>query len=313
MTDERLPLVTIMGPTGVGKTDLAISLTKLVSSEIISVDSVQVYKGMDIGSGKASKDVLDRYPHKLVSFIDPWKSYSTALFILDASREINLCDRSNKVPLLVGGTMLYFRSLLSGISKMPEANQEVRDKISDRAKKYGWGLLHKELSEVDPESAERIHPNDSQRIQRALEVYKVSSKTMTEWRKRDKGSDLVKTKRVIQFAVEPKSRESLREDVKTRFLLMLEAGLVKEVEKLLDLKQMDPKKSSMKSVGYRQICDYLEGKSTYEEMIVKAVNATRQLAKRQMTWLRKWENLNWVSQDTETSLDLIQEKLRLIS
>ena len=313
MTDERLPLVTIMGPTGVGKTNLAISLTKLVSSEIISVDSVQVYKGMDIGSGKASKDVLDRYPHKLVSFIDPWKSYSTALFILDASREINLCDRSNKVPLLVGGTMLYFRSLLSGISRMPEANQEVRNKISDRAKKYGWGLLHKELSEVDPESAERIHPNDSQRIQRALEVYKVSSKTMTEWRKRDKRSDLVKTKRVIQFAVEPKSRESLREDVKTRFLLMLERGLVKEVEKLLDLKQMDLKKSSMKSVGYRQICDYLEGKSTYQEMIVKAVNATRQLAKRQMTWLRKWENLNWVSQDTETSLDLIQEKLRLIS
>ena len=313
MTDERLPLVTIMGPTGVGKTDLAISLTKLVSSEIISVDSVQVYKGMDIGSGKPAKDILVRHPHKLVSFIDPWKSYSTALFILDASREINLCDRSNKVPLLVGGTMLYFRSLLSGISRMPEANQEVRNKISDRAKKYGWGLLHKELSEVDPESAERIHPNDSQRIQRALEVYKVSSKTMTEWRKRDKGSDLVKTKRVIQFAVEPKSRESLREDVKTRFLLMLERGLVKEVEKLLDLKQMDLKKSSMKSVGYRQICDYLEGKSTYQEMIVKAVNATRQLAKRQMTWLRKWENLNWVSQDTETSLDLIQEKLRLIS
>ena len=313
MTDERLPLVTIMGPTGVGKTDLAISLTKLVSSEIISVDSVQVYKGMDIGSGKPAKDILVRHPHKLVSFIDPWKSYSTALFILDASREINLCDRSNKVPLLVGGTMLYFRSLLSGISRMPEANQDVRNEISDRAKKYGWGLLHKELSEVDPESAERIHPNDSQRIQRALEVYKVSSKTMTEWRKRDKGSDLVKTKRVIQFAVEPKSRESLREDVKTRFLLMLERGLVKEVEKLLDLKQMDLTKSSMKSVGYRQICDYLEGKSTYEEMIVKAVNATRQLAKRQMTWLRKWENLNWVSQDTETSLDLIQEKLRLIS
>ena len=313
MTDERLPLVTIMGPTGVGKTNLAISLTKLVSSEIISVDSVQVYKGMDIGSGKASKDVLDRYPHKLVSFIDPWKSYSTALFILDASREINLCDRSNKVPLLVGGTMLYFRSLLSGISRMPEANQEVRNKISDRAKKYGWGLLHKELSEVDPESAERIHPNDSQRIQRALEVYKVSSKTMTEWRKRDKGSDLVKTKRVIQFAVEPKSRESLREDVKTRFLLMLERGLVKEVEKLLDLKQMDLKKSSMKSVGYRQICDYLEGKSTYEEMTLKAVNATRQLAKRQMTWLRKWKNLHWVNQDTEGALELIQEKLRLIS
>ena len=311
--EQALPLITIMGPTGVGKTDLAISLSKLISSEIISVDSVQVYKGMDIGSGKPSKVILDRYPHKLVSFVDPWKTYSTGLFLLDATREIDLCDKSNKVPLLAGGTMLYFKSLLSGISRMPKANQEVRKEISDQAKEYGWEFLHKELITVDPESAKRIHPNDSQRIQRALEVYRVSAKTMTEWRKSDKGGDLLKSREVIQFAVNPKNRESLREDVKNRFLLMLEAGLVKEVEKLLDLKQMDLTKSSMKSVGYRQICDYLEGKSTYEEMIVKAVNATRQLAKRQMTWLRNWNNLNWVSQDTEEAIDSIQEKLRLTS
>ena len=165
--EQALPLITIMGPTGVGKTDLAISLSKLISSEIISVDSVQVYKGMDIGSGKPSKDILDRYPHKLVSFVDPWKTYSTALFVLDATREIDLCNKSNKVPLLVGGTMLYFRSLLSGISRMPEANQDVRNEISEQAKKYGWEFLHKELNTVDPESAKRIHPNDSQRVQRA--------------------------------------------------------------------------------------------------------------------------------------------------
>ena len=311
--EQALPLITIMGPTGVGKTDLAISLSKLISSEIISVDSVQVYKGMDIGSGKPSKGILDRHPHKLVSFVDPWKTYSTGLFLLDATREIDLCDKSNKVPLLAGGTMLYFKSLLSGISRMPKANQEVRKEISDQAKEYGWEFLHKELITVDPESAKRIHPNDSQRIQRALEVYRVSSKTMTEWRKSDKGGDLLKSREVIQFAVNPKNRESLREDVKNRFLLMLEAGLVKEVEKLLDLKQMDLTKSSMKSVGYRQICDYLEGKSTYEEMIVKAVYATRQLAKRHMTWLRNWNNLNWVSQDTEEAIDSIQEKLRLTS
>ena len=309
--EQALPLITIMGPTGVGKTDLAISLSTLISSEIISVDSVQVYKGMDIGSGKPSVGILDRYPHKLVSFVDPWKTYSTGLFLLDATREIDLCDKSNKVPLLAGGTMLYFKSLLSGISRMPKANQEVRKEISDQAKEYGWEFLHKELISVDPESAKRIHPNDSQRIQRALEVYRVSSKTMTEWRKSDKGGVLLKSREVIQFAVNPKNRESLREDVKNRFLLMLEAGLVKEVEKLLDLKQMDLTKSSMKSVGYKQICDYLEGKSTYEEMIVKAVNATRQLAKRQMTWLRNWNNLNWVSQDTEEAIDSIQEKLRL--
>ncbi len=300
-----------MGPTGVGKTDLAISLFKTVSLEIISVDSVQVYKGMDIGTGKPSKEILDNYPHNLLSFIDPWKSYSTALFINDATREIDLCDKSKKVPLLVGGTMLYFKSLLGGISRMPKADLNVRNELSSEAKELGWESLHKKLTEIDPESASRIHPNDSQRIQRALEVYLVSSKTMTEWRKRNQGSELVKSREVMQFAVEPESRESLRQDVKKRFLLMLEAGLVQEVERLLDLKQMDSKKSSMKSVGYRQICDYLEGKTAYEDMIVKAVNATRQLAKRQMTWLRGWKNLHWVSQDTKASVKLIEKKLRL--
>ena len=310
MTDEGLPLVTIMGPTGVGKTDLAISLSKAISSEIISVDSVQVYKGMDIGSGKPSKNILARYPHKLISFIDPWESYSTARFNLDATREIDLCDITNKVPMLVGGTMLYFRSLLSGISRMPKADQDVRNQLSYEAKKHGLGSLHKKLNEIDPESAERIHSNDSQRIQRALEVYLVSSKTMTEWRKRKKKSALSKSRDVIQFAIEPESIESLRQDVKKRFLLMLETGLVQEVEKLLDLKQMDSKKNSMKSVGYRQICDYLEGKTTYEEMVIKAVNATRQLAKRQMTWLRGWKNLHWVSHDIKVSVGVIEGKLR---
>ena len=308
---EKLPLVTIMGPTGVGKTNLAISLSKLIPSEIISVDSVQVYKGMDIGSGKPSNEILDKHPHKLLSFIDPWKPYSTALFINDAKRELDLCDKSKKVPLLVGGTMLYFRSLLGGISRMPKADQNVRNELSCEAKEHGWESLHKKLTEIDPESASRIHPNDSQRIQRALEVYLVSSKTMTEWRKRNQGSELVKSREVMQFAVEPESRESLRQDVKKRFLLMLEAGLVQEVERLLDLKQMDSKKSSMKSVGYRQICDYLEGKTAYEEMTVKAVNATRQLAKRQMTWLRGWKDLHWLSQDTKASVKLIEKKLRL--
>ena len=309
--EERLPLVTIMGPTGVGKTDLAISLFKTVPLEIISVDSVLVYKGIDIGSGKPSKEILGKYPQNLLSFIDPWKSYSTALFINDATREIELCDKSKKVPLLVGGTMLYFKSLLGGISRMPKADQNVRNELSCEAKERGWESLHKKLTEIDPESASRIHPNDSQRIHRALEVYLVSSKTMTEWRQRDQGSQLVKSREVMQFAIEPKSRESLRQDVKKRFLLMLKKGLVQEVERLLDLKQMNSNKGSLKSVGYRQICDYLEGKTAYEEMTVKAVNATRQLAKRQMTWLRGWKNLYWVSQDTKASVDLIEKKLRL--
>ena len=307
--EERLPLVTIMGPTGVGKTDLAISLSKTIPSEIISVDSVQIYKGMDIGSGKPPKEILDKHPHKLLSFIDPWRSYSTALFIIDAVKEIDLCNKSKKTPLLVGGTMLYFRSLLNGISRMPKADPNVRKELSNEAKKYGWNSLHKKLFQIDPESARRIHPNDSQRIQRALEIYLVSSKTMTEWLKRHQGNEILKSREVVQFAIEPKSRESLRQDVKKRFLLMLKKGLVQEVERLLDLKQMNSNKGSLKSVGYRQICEYLEGKSTYEEMILRAVNATRQLAKRQMTWLRGWKNLNWVSQDLNLSVKQINTKI----
>ena len=307
--EERLPLVTIMGPTGVGKTDLAISLSKTIPSEIISVDSVQIYKGMDIGSGKPPKEILDKHPHKLLSFIDPWRSYSTALFIIDAVKEIDLCNKSKTTPLLVGGTMLYFRSLLNGISRMPKADPNVRKELSNEAIKYGWNSLHKKLFQIDPESARRIHPNDSQRIQRALEVYLVSSKTMTEWLKRHQGNEILKSREVVQFAIEPKSRESLRQDVKKRFLLMLKKGLVQEVERLLDLKQMNSNKGSLKSVGYRQICEYLEGKSTYEEMILRAVNATRQLAKRQMTWLRGWKNLNWVSQDLNLSVKQINTKI----
>ena len=307
--EERLPLVTIMGPTGVGKTDLAISLSKTIPSEIISVDSVQIYKGMDIGSGKPPKEILDKHPHKLLSFIDPWRSYSTALFIIDAVKEIDLCNKSKTTPLLVGGTMLYFRSLLNGISRMPKADPNVRKELSNEAKKYGWNSLHKKLFQIDPESARRIHPNDSQRIQRALEIYLVSSKTMTEWLKRHQGNEILKSREVVQFAIEPKSRESLRQDVKKRFLLMLKKGLVQEVERLLDLKQMNSNKGSLKSVGYRQICEYLEGKSTYEEMILRAVNATRQLAKRQMTWLRGWKNLNWVSQDLNLSVKQINTKI----
>ena len=221
----------------------------------------------------------------------------------------DLCNKSKTTPLLVGGTMLYFRSLLNGISRMPKADPNVRKELSNEAKKYGWNSLHKKLFQIDPESARRIHPNDSQRIQRALEIYLVSSKTMTEWLKRHQGNEILKSREVVQFAIEPKSRESLRQDVKKRFLLMLKKGLVQEVERLLDLKQMNSNKGSLKSVGYRQICEYLEGKSTYEEMILRAVNATRQLAKRQMTWLRGWKNLNWVSQDLNLSVKQINTKI----
>tara|TARA_Y100000590_G_scaffold57290_2_gene60176 strand:+ start:1427 stop:2368 length:942 start_codon:yes stop_codon:yes gene_type:complete len=307
---ETLPIITIMGPTGVGKTELVIHLSKEVNLDIISVDSVQIYKGMHIGSGKPSREVLKNYPHKLLGFIDPWKTYSTALFVNDARKEIDYSSQSKKVPVLVGGTMLYFRSLLGGISRMPKADQNIRDEISREAEKTSWASLHKKLSSIDPDSAKRIHPNDKQRIQRALEVFMLSSRTMTEWRKRDKGDELLKSRQVLQFAVAPENRESLRKGVKKRFLSMLEAGLVEEVEGLLKLDQMDSKRISMKSVGYKQVCQYLEGEISYEEMIDKAVNATRQLAKRQMTWLKKWKDLEWLSQDMNESVKRIRTILR---
>lgn len=307
---ETLPIITIMGPTGVGKTELVIHLSKEVNLDIISVDSVQIYKGMHIGSGKPSREVLKNYPHKLLGFIDPWKTYSTALFVNDARKEIDYSSQSKKVPVLVGGTMLYFRSLLGGISRMPKADQNIRDEISREAEKTSWASLHKKLSSIDPDSAKRIHPNDKQRIQRALEVFMLSAMTMTEWRKRDKGDELLKSRQVLQFAVAPENRESLRKGVKKRFLSMLEAGLVEEVEGLLKLDQMDSKRISMKSVGYKQVCQYLEGEISYEEMIDKAVNATRQLAKRQMTWLKKWKDLEWLSQDMYESVKRIRTILR---
>ena len=308
---ERLPLITIMGPTGVGKTDLAISLSKTLPSEIISVDSVQVYKGMDIGSGKPSKEILDKHPHKLLSFIDPWKPYSTALFIIDATREIDLCNKSKKVSLLVGGTMLYFRSLLNGISSMPKADQNVRDEISMEAEKYGWASLHKKLEDLDPDSANRIHPNDSQRIQRALEVYMVSSRTMTEWRKRDRGNELLKSRKVLQFAVAPESREFLRMAIKKRFEKMLKEGFIEEVEQLLKMRGINSSLKSMRSVGYKQVCDYLEGKLSFEDMSFKALTATYQLAKRQMTWLRSWKEIIWIPAETPKEVSFVLKQINL--
>jgi tRNA dimethylallyltransferase len=309
---ERLPLVTIMGPTGVGKTDLAIALSREIESEIISVDSVQVYKKLEIGSGKPSKKTLLKYPHKLLSLIEPWEPYSTALFVIDSTKEIDLCYQSKKLPILVGGTMLYFRSLLNGISRMPQADQTIRSEIVKEAKKKGWEHLHERLSKIDPESALRIHSNDTQRIQRALEVYLISSKTMSEWRKGNKDGELLTSHDVLQFSIEPENREILRRDIKNRFLRMLEEGLVAEVERLLKIREMDSSKTSMRSVGYRQVCDYLADRISYEEMVTRAINASRQLAKRQMTWLRGWKNLNWITQDNEVSVDLIKKKLKIL-
>ena len=301
-----------MGPTGIGKTSLAFDLYDQLDVEIISVDSVQIYKDLDIGSGKPSKELLKKYPHKLINKIEPHQSYSSALFREEALSEICSASEQNKLPLLVGGTMLYFQSLFLGLSNMPETDPSIRKKITQQAESLGWEEMHRKLVDIDPESARRIHPNDTQRIQRALEVYESSFKTLTDWHKENKKEVNPKLSnfKIFQFAIQTEDRELHRENVASRFLSMLEAGLVNEVESILKIKKMNTKVSSMRSVGYRQVCEFLEGNISYDEMIFKGVTATRQLAKRQMTWLRSWKNLIWLS---ESSKDMSKEILHKVS
>jgi tRNA dimethylallyltransferase len=301
-----------MGPTGIGKTSLAFDLYDKLDVEIISVDSVQIYKNLDIGSGKPSKVLLKKYPHKLINKIEPYMSYSSALFREEALSEICTASEQNKLPLLVGGTMLYFQSLFLGLSNMPETDPTVRKKITQQAKLLGWEEMHRKLAGIDPESARRIHPNDTQRIQRALEVYESSLKTLTDWHKENKKEVNPKLSnfKIFQFAIQTEDRELHRKNVACRFQSMIEAGLVNEVESILKIKRMDTSVSSMRSVGYRQVCEFLEGNISYDEMIFKGVTATRQLAKRQMTWLRSWKNLIWLN---ESSQDMSQEVLDKVS
>ena len=301
-----------MGPTGIGKTSLAFDLYDKLDVEIISVDSVQIYKNLDIGSGKPSKVLLKKYPHKLINKIEPYKSYSSALFREEALSEICTASEQNKLPLLVGGTMLYFQSLFLGLSNMPETDPTVRKKITQQAKLLGWEEMHRKLAGIDPESARRIHPNDTQRIQRALEVYESSLKTLTDWHKENKKEVNPKLSnfKIFQFAIQTEDRELHRKNVACRFQSMIEAGLVNEVESILKIKKMNTNVSSMRSVGYRQVCEFLEGNISYDEMIFKGVTATRQLAKRQMTWLRSWKNLIWLS---ESSKDMSKEILHKVS
>ena len=300
-----------MGPTGIGKTNLAFDLYDKLDLEIISVDSVQIYKHLDIGSGKPSNEFLKKYPHKLINKIEPYDSYSTALFREEAANEIYSASKKNKLPLLVGGTMLYFQSLFSGLSNMPKTDPVVRKKIAKQAELLGWEVMHGKLSNIDPDSAKRIHPNDAQRIQRALEVYESSLRTLTEWHKENKKEVNPKllNYKIFQFAIETEDRESHRKKVAYRFQSMIDEGLVEEVEAILKIKGMNANASSMRSVGYRQVCEFLKGKISYDEMVFRGVIATRQLAKRQMTWLRSWKDLIWLN---ESSQDLSQDILNTV-
>ena len=290
---EHKPLaIFLMGPTASGKTDLAIQLRQQLPVEVISVDSALIYRGMDIGTAKPSKAELALAPHRLIDICDPAESYSAANFRTDALREMQEISAQGKIPLLVGGTMLYYKALLEGLSPLPSADEKVRSEIEAKAALIGWGGLHQELTKIDPISAQRINPNDSQRINRALEVFYLTGKTLTELTAQ-KGEALPYD--ILQFAIVPKQREVLHHRIEQRFHNMIELGFQQEVEKLYRRPDLNENLPSIRCVGYRQMWEYLRGDYDHDEMVFRGICATRQLAKRQITWLRGWTSpIQWL-------------------
>jgi tRNA dimethylallyltransferase len=289
------PLICLMGPTASGKTDLAIQLAQVLPCELISVDSALVYRGLDIGSAKPE------YPHHLVDIRQPTEVYSAADFVADATRLAADITARGKIPLFVGGSMMYFKAFLEGLADMPAADPDMRTKIENEALEHGWPHIHALLAAVDPDSADRIHPNHSQRLGRALEVYRTSGTTMTQWRLRQQegGSGALPSEHynVVQMAVCPADRSVLHSRIAHRFELMMSAGMLAEVAGLHAMKGVHADLPAIRAVGYRQLWGHLQGDYSLDEGVEKAVAATRQLAKRQLTWLRKWPQLNWIYTD----------------
>lgn len=275
----------IMGPTASGKTDLALYLAERFPVDIISVDSALIYRGMDIGTAKPSREILARFPHRLIDIRDPRESYSAAEFCADALREIAASLAAGRTPLLVGGTMMYFRSLLHGISPLPRANAQVRARLEALARGDGWAVLHQRLAEVDPAAAQKIHPNDPQRIQRALEVYELTGVPWSVLCRDGEREHFPYVSRRI--SLEPRDRAALHRRIAERLDAMFAMGFVNEVARLRDRGDLHADLPSLRAVGYRQIWDYLAGYYSEEEMHNRALFASRQLAKRQLTWLRQ--------------------------
>lgn len=297
-----------MGPTASGKTALAISLLRHLPVEIISVDSALIYRGMDIGTAKPTQEELREAPHRLIDILDPGEAYSAADFRADALREMAEITARNKIPLLVGGTMMYFKALLEGLSPLPPADVAIRQRIESEAAEHGWDSLHDQLREIDPVAAMRIHPNDPQRLSRALEVFYISGKTLTELT-RISGESL--PYKVYQFAIAPNRRELLHERIEQRFSQMLLNGFEDEVRTLIARGDLHRDLPSIRCVGYRQMWSYLSGETDYDEMVYRGVCATRQLAKRQMTWLRGWEGVEWL--DSEKPDEALRRVIQVVS
>jgi tRNA dimethylallyltransferase len=287
----RRRAILLMGPTGSGKSDLAMRLAETLPLEIISVDSALVYRGMDIGTAKPSAHMRARVAHHLIDIRDPAEGYSAGEFTRDAALAMQEIWQRGRTPLLVGGTMLYFHALSHGIAVLPEADPDVRAAIDRQAVSSGWAAVHQELQAVDPEAAARIHVNDPQRIQRALEVYRVTGQSIT--RLQQTRMSVFADVDVIEIAVAPLERRDLHTRIELRFGSMLKAGFLDEVRRLFERSDLKPEHPSMRAVGYRQLWRHLAGQISLDEAGNQAIAATRQLAKRQLTWLRRREHAQW--------------------
>ncbi|WP_462319803.1 tRNA (adenosine(37)-N6)-dimethylallyltransferase MiaA [Halochromatium sp.] len=288
----RPPAILVTGPTASGKTDLALALAARLPCELISVDSALVYRGMDIGTAKPAPSVLARFPHRLVDICDPSEAYSAARFRQDALAAMAEITAAGRIPLLVGGTMLYWRALAGGLSPLPNAQPKVRAQLAERQAAEGVAAMHAWLTEVDPATAAKVHHNDPQRVQRALEVFLVTGRPMSELWRQDAGSEL--PYRVLKLVRSPRERAILHQRIEARLQAMLAGGFEHEVRALYERGDLEVSLPSMRSVGYRQLWAYLSGELSWEQMQQKALAATRQLAKRQYTWLRAEQDAVWL-------------------
>ncbi|WP_339843317.1 tRNA (adenosine(37)-N6)-dimethylallyltransferase MiaA [uncultured Halopseudomonas sp.] len=322
MSDLLPPVICLMGPTASGKTELAMHLADRYPCELVSVDSALIYRGMDIGTAKPDKDTLLRYPHHLVDILDPSESYSAARFRADALELTRDIVARGRIPLLVGGTMLYFRALAEGLASMPAADVGVRKEIEQIAASEGWQGVHARLAAVDPEAAQRIHPNDPQRLQRAYEVYMLTGISLSEWHRREsiekaeaKGShDNFLPYTMHYMSIAPLERRVLHDRIASRFDVMMRQGFLEEVESLYARADLNPSLPSIRAVGYRQLWDYLDGKLSLDDSVERGIIATRQLAKRQMTWLRGWKaEIDWFDSLDPNRFDQALKRLERIA
>jgi tRNA dimethylallyltransferase len=306
-TPRPRPVALIMGPTGAGKTDLALRLAEQLPVDIVSVDSAMVYRGMDIGTGKPSPDVLRRFPHRLVDILDPAESYSAGQFVRDARVAIDESHAKGRLPLLVGGTMLYFRALRRGLAELPTGNAEVRADIDREAALRGWPALHAELARIDPMAAGRINPGDGQRIQRAIEVYRLTGRTLTQLHAATAAPDPALA--FAAYAWVPGDREKLYAAIAARFDAMMSAGFLTEVEGLHHRCDLHARLPSIRSVGYRQLWEYLDGVASLPQAQHDAIIATRHLARRQLVWLRAEHEIEWIDALDRRATDTMQRAM----